>query len=89
MARIDFDLDMVTRDGLKALVKQLLKANEGEEKAVLNKLNAKKSDEEKESNDLADLDEEMHGKHGAPPVTEDDMPRKGLADIPKGKKKNA
>ena len=89
MARIDFDLDMVTRDGLKALVKQLLKANEGEEKAVLNKLNAKKSDEEKESNDLADLDEEMHGKHGAPPVVEDDMPRKGLADIPRGKKKNA
>ena len=89
MARIDFDLDMVTRDGLKALVKQLLKANEGEEKAVLNKLNARKSDEEKESNDLADLDEEMHGKHGAPEVTEDDMPRKGLADIPKGKKKNA
>lgn len=89
MARIDFDLDMVTRDGLKTLVKQLLKAQDGEEKAILNKLNAKKSDEEKESNDLADLDEEMHGKHGAPEVTEDDMPRKGLADIPKGKKKNA
>ena len=89
MARIDFDLDMVTRDGLKTLVKQLLKAADGEEKAILNKLNAKKSDEEKESNDLADLDEEMHGKHGAPEVTEDDMPRKGLGDIPKGKKKNA
>ena len=88
MARIDFDLDMVTREGLKNLVKQLMKAQDGEEKAILNKLNAKKSDEEKESNDLADLDEEMHGKHGAPPVTEDDMPRKGLADIPKGKKKN-
>jgi hypothetical protein len=88
MARIDFDLDMVTRDGLKTLVKQLLKAADGEEKAILNKLNAKKSDEEKESNDLADLDEEMHGKHSAPEVTEDDMPRKGLADIPKGKKKN-
>ena len=89
MARIDFDLDMVTREGLKTLVKQLLKAADGEEKAVLNKLNAKKSDEEKESNDLADLDEEMHGKHNAPEVTEDDMPRKGLGDIPKGKKKNA
>ena len=88
MARIDFDLDMVTREGLKNLVKQLLKAQDGEEKEILNKLNAKKSDEEKESNDLADLDEEMHGKHNAPEVTEDDMPRKGLADIPKGKKKN-
>jgi len=112
MARIDFDLDMVTRDGLKTLVKQLLKAQDGEEKAILNKLNAKankheagessgyergESDSEesddvkkmmKESNDLADLDEEMHGKHNAPKVTEDDMPRKGLADIPKGKKKN-
>jgi hypothetical protein len=88
MARIDFDLDMVTREGLKNLVKQLLKAQDGEEKEILNKLNAKKSDEEKESNDLADLDEEMHGKHNAPPVTEDDVPRKGLADIPKGKKKN-
>ena len=112
MARIDFDLDMVTRDGLKALVKQLLKASDGEEKAVLNRLNSKankheagesasyeggESDSEesgdvkkimKESNDLADLDEEMHGKHGAPKVTEDDMPRKGLADIPKGKKRN-
>jgi hypothetical protein len=89
MARIDFDLDMVTREGLKNLVKQLIKAQDGEEKEILNKLNAKKSDEEKESNDLADLDEEMHGKHGAPDVTEDDLPRKGLADIPKGKKRNA
>jgi hypothetical protein len=88
MARIDFDLNMVTREGLKNLVMQLMKANDGEEKAILNRLNAKKSDEEKESNDLADLDEEMHGKHGAPEVTEDDMPRKGLADIPKGKKRN-
>lgn len=112
MARIDFDLDMVTRDGLKSLVKQLLNAQDGEEKKILNRLNSKankheagesasyeedESDSEesddvkkmmKESNDLADLDEEMHGKHNAPKVTDDDMPRKGLADIPKRKNRN-
>lgn len=98
---------MITRDGLKSLVKQLMLANDGEERRILNRLNAKskrhedgesksyesnESDAEeaddakrmmKESNDLADLDEEMHGKYNAPLVTEDDKPRKGYPDVPK------
>lgn len=88
MARIDFDLDDLTNAALKRLVKQLIVADDAEEKKILSRLNAKKPKDAEESNDLADLDEEMHGKHGAPDVTEDDMPNKGLADIPKGKKKN-
>ena len=40
-----------------------------------------------EKNDLADLDEEMHGKPDTPKVEEDDLPSKELADIPRRKKK--
>ena len=66
MARMDFDLDMITRDGLKSLVKQLLQAQDGaEEKKVLDKLSQPK-------NDLADLDEEMHGKPNTPTVGDDE-----------------
>ena len=61
-----FDLDMITRDGLKSLVKQLLQAQDGaEEKKVLDKLSQPK-------NDLADLDEEMHGKPNTPTVGDDE-----------------
>lgn len=86
MARIDLDLDEMlegfTRDGMKKFVKRLLSANAAEEKKLLAQLNSK------EKNDLADLDEEMHGKPNVPEVTEDDMPREGLADIPKKGKKH-
>lgn len=83
---LDFDelLDGMTRDGMKKFVKKLMSAGEGEEKKMLAKLQGK--------NDLADLDEEMHGKPNAPEVTEDDLPYDGddeLPDVPKKKgKKN-
>lgn len=74
MAKIDLDLDEMlegfTRDGMKRFVKKLLMASEAEEKRMMSKLN------EAESNDLADLDEEMHGKPNTPQV-EYDEPKKG------------
>lgn len=85
MSKIAFDLDMITRDGLKSLVKQLMLANDGEEQKILDRLKAKG-----QKNDLADLDEEMHGKHNAPKVTKDDMPYEEddeLPDVPKKGKK--
>ena len=83
MARMDFDLDMITRDGLKSLVKQLLQAQDGaEEKKVLDKLSRPK-------NDLADLDEEMHGKPNTPEVGEDEdaFDDDELPEVPKKKGK--
>jgi hypothetical protein len=75
---------MITRDGLKSLVMQLMAAKDGaEEKKVLNKLSTPK-------NDLADLDEEMHGKPNTPTVEDDDLPFDSddeLPDVPKNKKK--
>ena len=81
--KMEFDLRDLNRTALERMVKQLLSSSESEEKAILKKLNAK--------NDLADLDEEMHGKANAPEVTEDDLPYKGddeLPDVPKKGKKN-
>lgn len=70
MAKIDLDLDEMlegfTRDGMKKFVKRLLLASEAEEKKLLARLN------KDEKNDLADLDEEMHGKPNTPTVEEDD-----------------
>jgi hypothetical protein len=74
--------DKMTRDGMKWFIKKLMSASESEEKAILKKLNAK--------NDLADLDEEMHGKPSVPEVTKDDLPYDGddeLPDVPKKEKK--
>jgi hypothetical protein len=69
MARIDLDLDEMlegfTRDGMKKFVKKLLMASEAEEKKLLSKMEGK--------NDLADLDEEMHGTPNTPEVTDDDL----------------
>jgi hypothetical protein len=69
MARIDLDLDEMlegfTRDGMKKFVKKLLMASEAEEKKLLSKMEDK--------NDLADLDEEMHGTPNTPEVTDDDL----------------
>jgi hypothetical protein len=81
---LDFDelLDGMTRDGMKKFVKKLMSASEGEEKKMLAKLQGK--------NDLADLDEEMHGKPSVPEVTKDDLPYDEddeLPDVPKKEKK--
>lgn len=74
MARIDLDLEEAlemlegfTRDGMKRFVKKLLSASEAEEKKLLSQLN------KRGKNDLADLDEEMHGKPRTPAVEDDDM----------------
>ena len=81
--RIDFDLDDLTNSALRRMVKQLLTANEAEEKKILDRLNQKAS-----KNDLADLVEETRGKPNTPEVTEDDLPYEGddeLPDLPKKK----
>lgn len=70
MARIDLDLDEMlegfTRDGMKKFVKKLLTASEAEERRLMKQLN------KPAKNDLADLDEEMHGKPNTPKVEDDD-----------------
>jgi hypothetical protein len=68
--KTDFSLDDLTKSALKRLVGQLLAADEGQEKKILNQLNQKKRRPEK--NDLADLDEEMHGKPETPEVEEEE-----------------
>jgi hypothetical protein len=81
--KMDFDLRDLNRGALERMVKQLLVAKDGEEKKLLDKLQKRA-----ETNDLADLDEEMHGKPNTPEVTEDDLPGDGeLADVPKKKAK--
>lgn len=83
--KIDFDLEDLTNSALKRLVKQLLTAGEADEKKIMEKLSKRA-----EKNDLADLDDEMHGKPKTPKVTEDDLPFKGddeLPDVPKKGKK--
>jgi hypothetical protein len=90
MSRIDLDLDDLTNAALKRLVKQLLVADDDEERKIVNSLGKKKPKEGK--NDLADLHEEMHGKPNTPKVTKDDLPyddEDELPDVPKQKgKKN-
>ncbi len=87
MARLDFDLDDLTQAGLKRLVKQLLAASDEEEKEIISKLSKDEKSPKKEKNDLADLDEEMHGKPNTPLVTEDDLPSDDMPDVPKKKRK--
>jgi len=83
--RIDFDadewLDGMTRDGMKKFVKKLLSASDAEEKKMLSR--------KPQKNDLADLDEEMHGKPNTPMVEEDDMEddAEELPPVPKKGKK--
>jgi hypothetical protein len=78
--KLNLDLDDMTNAGLKRLVKQLLAADEEKEKKLLAKA---------QKNDLADLDEEMHGKPNTPQVEDDDLPGDGeLADVPKTKKRS-
>lgn len=77
--KMEMELGDLTKGALQKLVKQLLSASESEERKLLEKLNGK--------NDLADLDEEMHGKPNTPKVEDDDLPRSELADVPKKKGK--
>lgn len=86
--RMQLDLDDLTNAALKRLVQKLLAGDEASDAKVAKKL-ASKDDEEK--NDLADLDEEMHGKSNAPKVTRDDMPYEDgeLPDVLPPKKKKA
>jgi|688.fasta_scaffold1112976_2 hypothetical protein len=67
MARIDLNLDDLTNSALKRMVQQMLTASDSEEKKILAKLQKKA-----EKNDLADLDEEMHGKPNTPQVEDSD-----------------
>ena len=76
---MQMELGDLTKGALERLVKQLLTASEEEEKKILSRLNGK--------NDLADLDEEMHGKPNTPKVEDDDLPLDELADVPKKKGK--
>jgi hypothetical protein len=86
MAKIDFDLDDLTNAALRRMVKKLLIASDSEEKEILSSLDKKSKAPPK--NDLADLDEEMHGKPNTPMVEDDDLPSDGeLADMPKKGKK--
>jgi hypothetical protein len=82
MAKIDFALDDLTTAALTRLVKQLLMADDAEEKKIMSRLGKRA-----EKNDLADLDEEMHGKPDTPEVEDEDIGEDGeLPDVP-GKKK--
>ena len=86
MTKIDFDLDDLTNAALRRMVKKLLIASDSEEKEILSSLDKKSKAPPK--NDLADLDEEMHGKPNTPMVEDDDLPGDGeLADMPKKGKK--
>jgi len=86
MTKIDFDLDDLTNAALRRMVKKLLIASDSEEKEILSSLDKKSKAPPK--NDLADLDEEMHGKPNTPMVEDDDLPGDGeLADMPKKRKK--
>jgi hypothetical protein len=54
-------------------VKQLLTASESEEKDIMDRLAKAASDQEKESNDLADLKEETRGKPAPVSMDEGDQ----------------
>ena len=86
---MQLDLDDLTHAALKRLVQKLLAGDEASDAKVAKKL-AKDNDGE-DKNDLADLDEEMHGKPNTPKVTRDDMPYEDgeLPDVLPPKKKKA
>ena len=70
---INFGLEDLTNSALKRLVKQLLISNDKQEQSVMAKL-SKAAKGPPAKNDLADLDEEMHGKPNTPQVEEEDDP---------------
>lgn len=75
MAHLNIDLNDLTTSALKRLVTQLITAKDGDERKILDRLQHKQAPHKaKSKNDLADLDEEMHGKPNTPEVEEDDNP---------------
>ena len=86
---MQLDLDDLTHAALKRLVQKLLAGDEASDDKVAKKL--AKGDDDEDKNDLADLDEEMHGKPNTPKVTRDDMPYEDgeLPDVLPPKKKKA
>lgn len=75
MSSVQLDLRDLNRSALERIVKQLLTASEGEEKAIMDRLGeqAKSKDAAvKESEDLADLTEEKRGKPN--PIDPDEEP---------------
>ena len=80
--RMEMELSDLTKGALQKLVQELLKASDAEEQKVMDRYL-----KEGEKNDLADLDEETHGKPSTPKVEKDDFQMKELADLPKRKKK--
>ena len=87
MAKLNFDLDDLTNAALKRMVKQLLTASDADEKSILEQL-SKKAASKPPKNDLADLDEEMHGRPHTPMVEDDDIEEgEELPEIPRKKKK--
>ena len=80
--RMEMELGDLTKGALQKLVQELLKASDAEEQKVMDRYL-----KDGEKNDLADLDEETHGKPSTPKVEKDDLPMDGLADVPRRKKK--
>lgn len=73
MKKLGFDLDDLTNNALKRMVRQLLTASDDEEKSILDKLMSKAKGKGKPpKNDLADLVEEKRGKYNAPMVENDE-----------------
>lgn len=72
-SNVRFSLDDLTTGALKRLVQQLLAASDGEEREILKQL--EDDSQMKESNDLADLNEEKRGSPSKIKV-EDDTPKK-------------
>ena len=79
---MEMELGDLTKGALQKLVQELLKASDAEEQKVMDKYL-----DDGGKNELADLDEETHGKPSTPTVDEEDLPMDELADIPKRKKK--
>jgi hypothetical protein len=89
MAKLNFDLDDLTNAALKRMVKQLLTASDADEKSILQQLESR-AKRKPEKNDLADLDEEMHGKPDTPMVEDDEIPDgEELPDVPNQKKRKS
>ena len=87
MANMQLDLDDLTHAALKRLVQKLIAGDEASDAKAAKKL----AKDDEDTNDLADLDEEMHGKPNTPKVTRDDLPYEDgeLPDVLPPKKKKA
>ena len=85
--KMDLDLRDLNRTALERMVKALLVANDAEERNMMKQLSERARKPQK--NDLADLDEEMHGKPNTPEVEDDDLPEDGeeMPAVPKKGKK--